>query len=133
MNNNKTDGVEYFADLLAQTSSLLNLSLSEIRKKYEDYPHCQITYFEGGIEEKSIEIRFDKEEITMACTFNTIEKCNSVYLFPDKNEVTEKFIKHLRKSHKYNFLKNRWKVMENYIKIQKLSKSANDICFMLHC
>ena len=86
MDNNNIVGIKSYYYLLQQITSLLNLSLPEIRQKYINYPYCLIDYFEKEVEEKSIEIRFDQEAFTMTCLFSSEGKCEFVYLFPDKNE-----------------------------------------------
>lgn len=129
MDNNNV-GINDYANLLQQINSLLNITLPEIKNKYRDYPHCLIDYFEKDVTEKSIEIRFDKEEYTMTCVFNIEGKCNIIYLFPDENETIEKFISYFKQTYDYNFIKNRWKASDIYIKIKELTPSSNDICCM---
>ncbi|NDV80228.1 hypothetical protein [Dysgonomonas sp. 511] len=128
--DNNTVGINGYANLLQQINSLLNITLPEIKNKYRDYPHCLIDYFEKDVTEKSIEIRFDKEEYTITCVFNKEGKCNIVYLFPDENETIEKCITYFKETYDYNFIKNRWKASDFYIKIKELTPSSNDICCM---
>lgn len=128
--DNNTVGIHDYANLLQQINSLLNITLSEIKNKYVDYPHCLIDYFEKDVTEKSIEIRFDKEEYTITCVFNTEGKCNTVYLFPDENETIEKFISYFKENYEYDFIKNRWETSFFYIKIKELAQSSNDIFCM---
>lgn len=54
MDNNNITGIKGYYYLLQQITSLLNLSLPEIRQKYINYPYCLIDYFEKGVEEKSL-------------------------------------------------------------------------------
>jgi len=126
MNNNKAVGIENYADFLQQISTLFSLTLPEIRDKYSKYPHCLIDYFENDVTEKSIEVRFDKNEYTLTCIFKSEEKCSSIYLFPDKDEMIEQLIFHLKENYDYSFIKNRWSVQNYYIKIRELTKSFND-------
>jgi hypothetical protein len=128
--DNNTVGINNYADLFQQINSLLNITLPEIKNKYGDYPHCLMDYFEKDVTERSIEIRFDQEEFTITCVFNTEGKCNCVYLFPDKNETIEKFISYFKDTYDYNFIKNRWETLDFYIKIKELTPSSNDICCM---
>lgn len=129
MDNNQTVGTANYANLHEQISTLLNLSLGEIKKKYADYPHCLVNYFEKGIEEISFEIRFDEEEVTIICTFDAEENCNVINLFPDKNEIMERFITYLKGTCDYDFLKNRWITSNHYVKVQQLS---DGFCFLFY-
>jgi hypothetical protein len=54
MDNNNIAGIKGYYYLLQQITSLLNLSLPEIRQKYINYPYCLIDYFEKNVEEKGI-------------------------------------------------------------------------------
>lgn len=132
-NNNIAVGIENYPDLLQQTCALLGLSLPEIKKKYADYPHCLIEHFEQGSEDKSMEIRFDKEERTITCLFNKDDKCDFVYLFPDKNEFIEEFILFLKDTCYYDFIKNYWKASNYYIKVKEIDPSSDDVCLMFYC
>jgi len=127
MDSNKNAGIEDNAGLLQQISTLLTLTLPEIRNRYSDYPYCLIDYFEREITEKSLEVRFDKEEITMTCTFNSMGDCNAVYLFPDKNEFIENFVTYLKEKSEFDFIRNRWKMSAYFIKIGELCQISNDI------
>lgn len=78
MDNNKIVSKKSYYNLLQLITSLLNLSLPEIRQKIADYPYCLIDYFEKGVEERSIEIRFAMDELTATCLFSNEDKCESV-------------------------------------------------------
>ena len=133
MENNKTAGLENYAGILRQVGVLLNLSLSEIKDKYADYPHCLTDYIEKGITEKSIEIRFDKDEMTMTCLFNTEEKCNCIFLFADNNRTIEEFIRYLMGAFDYCYLRSRWKATGYYIKVKEVCKFYDDFCLVMYC
>lgn len=132
MDNNNIVGIKSYYYLLQQITSLLNLSLPEIRQKYIDYPYCLIDYFEKDVEKKSIEIRFDEEEFTMNCLISSEGKCEFVYLFPDKNEYAEGFISYLEISQRYDYLMNRWAVSGCYIKAKAITHLSSDICLMFY-
>lgn len=132
MDNNKTTGVKDYAVILQRMSALLNLSFSEINKKHVNYPYCLINFFEEGRMDKTIEIRFDKEEITVTCGFDAKEKCKSVYLFPDENEIIEGFISYLKETFDYDYIKNRWKISGYYVALKEISKSPNDLCLVIY-
>ena len=120
MDNNNIAGIKGYYYQLQQITSLLNLSLLEIRQKYINYPYCLIDYFEKGVEEKSIEIRFDQEEFTLTCLFSNEGKCEFVYLFPDKNEYVKGFISYLEITQNYDYLMNRWAIPGCYIKAKAI-------------
>jgi len=132
MDNNNIIGIKSYYYLLQQITSLLDLSLPEIRQKYRNYPYCLIDYFEKDVEEKSIEIRFDQEEFTITCLFSDEGKCQSVYLFPDKNEYVTKFISYLEITQSYDYVKNRWTAPSCYIKAEAISHLSCDICLMFY-
>ncbi|MCC8145952.1 MAG: hypothetical protein LIO93_05850 [Bacteroidales bacterium] len=103
MDNNQTAfSLEDHAYLLQQISTLMNLTLFEIKYIYQSYPHCIIDYYEKDATEKSMEIRFDKEEVTITCTFNTEGNCNIIYLFADKREGIEMFIERMKEHLDYD-------------------------------
>lgn len=132
MDNNKIVGTKSYYYLLQQITSLLNLSLPEIRQKYINYPYCLIDYFEKDMQEKSIEIRFAQEEFTMTCLFSSDGKCEFVYLFPDKNEYVERFISYLEITQSYDYLMNRWTTPGCYIKAKAITQLSSDICLMFY-
>lgn len=132
MDNNKTVGIVNYSYLLQEITAFFNLSLQEIKKKYADYPLCLMDYFEAGIEEKSIEIRFDQEGITITCEINNDSKCQFVYLFPDKNEFAEKFVLFLKDTYDYDFIKNRWIASGFYITVKKIDRLSSEICLMFY-
>ena len=131
MDNKNAVGTCNYADILQQTENLLNCSYQEIKSKYEGHPHCEISYFEEGLKDKSIEVRFDDQELTMTCIFNSDSVCKSIFLFPDKEEVNHKFIAHLTEVYEYDFINMIWIDSGFYIKIKRVTWSVNDVCFMV--
>lgn len=99
MENKKTIITKNYADLVEHTISTLHLSYSEIKMKYANYPLCVSNYFENGVENKFIEIRFDKDEASITCTFDDAENCDFVYLFLDSNEIARGLILYLKCHH----------------------------------
>jgi len=133
MDNNQTVlSKENYSYLLQQISTLMKLTLSEIRYIYEAYPQCIMDFHENNVTEQSIEIRFDKEEVTVTCTFNPEGNCNIIYLFADKRETIERFIDYLKDSFDYDFIKSRWVKKEYYIKIKELTYLPYDIYLMFY-
>lgn len=121
---------EYYAELIKHASSVLKLSQEQIREKYADYPICLIEYIEKEDHENSIEIRFDKEKITLTCTFNNYKSCDSVFLFPDSDQLIEGFVSYLIENYNFNFLKNRFSLPNCYAKVKELKELPHNICLV---
>ena len=133
MDNNQKDlDIENYTCLLQQINALMKLTLSEIRYIYESYPHCIIDYCEKEVAEKLIEIRFDKQEVSITCTFNAEGKCNIIYLFSDKRETIEKLIHYLKAKHEYSYIKKRWTVSAYYACIKETSDSPYGVYVMFY-
>ena len=90
--------------IIEQASSVLKLSISQIKEKYTDYPLYLIDYIEKDIQEKSIEIRFHKEGVTLTCTFDKDGNCDESFLFPDDAQLIEDFVSYLTDHHDYSFM-----------------------------
>jgi len=132
MDNNKIAGIENYAGILQRIDALFNLSLPEIKKKYKGYPICVVDYSEKGKEEKSIEIRFDEEEITITCLFNTEEKCNFIYLFSDNDETIEGCISYFKDTFEYNYIENRWTTPHCFIRVKETKRLSDNICLVFY-
>ncbi|RHJ92099.1 hypothetical protein [Parabacteroides bouchesdurhonensis] len=131
-NNQKAINIDDFSCLLQQIGSLMSLTLPGIKYIYETYTHCIIDYYEQDVTEKSIEIRFDTEEVTVTCTFNPKGNCNMIYLFSDKRQTIENLIDYLKKRYEYDFIKNRWTVSGYYVCIKKTSYPPYDIYVLFY-
>lgn len=121
-------GRDKYANLNQQISSLFNLTLIEIRKKYLDYPHCLIEYFEKGYTEKAVELCFDELEITITCMFNAGGQCNRLYLYADRIEIIEELISYMNATYDYNFMKSRWEISYYYLKVIDADSISNEVC-----
>jgi hypothetical protein len=133
MENNKTVCRENHANLLELPKSLLNLSLQEIREKYTNHSICLIEYIEKDINEKTIEIRFDKEEVTLSGLFDSKGICIKSYLFPDKNELVENLIVYLAQTYDFDYMENKWTVQQHcHIKAQKLCRTEFELYLMFY-
>jgi len=128
--DNKNIATNSYTDIFLQAGNLLNSSFQEIKTKYADYPHCEMNYFEKGMMDKSIEIRFDEQEFTIICTFNSDEISDYIILFPDKEETIHGFIGYLAKAYDYDFIKTRWITPDYFIKIRELTQAVCDIGFV---
>lgn len=132
MNNLDYETVGSAAGLLSHIPVLLNLTLQEINTVYAGRPHCMTDYFEAGTEEKSIEIRFDREEFTLTCVFRPDGFCKCVFLFPDKEETVRLLIAFFTRAYEYDFIKTRWSTGSYYISVQEYDELLIPLCFMFY-
>lgn len=121
---------QIYSKIIEQASSVLKLSISQIKEKYTDYPLYLIDYIEKDIQEKSIEIRFHKEEITLTCTFDKDGNCDESFLFPDDDQLIEGFVSYLTDHHDYSFMRSRFMLGNCYLKIKELKEQRSDICLV---
>ena len=121
---------QIYSKIIEQASSVLKLSISQIKEKYTGYPLYLIDYIEKDIQEKSIEIRFHKEEITLTCTFDKDGNCDESFLFPDDDQLIEGFVSYLTDHHDYSFMRSRFMLGNCYLKIKELKEQRSDICLV---
>lgn len=121
---------QLYSKIIEQASSVLKLSISQIKEKYTDYPLYLIDYIEKDIQEKSIEIRFSKEGITLTCTFDKDGNCDESFLFPDDDQLIEDFVGYLTDHHDYSFMRSRFMLGNCYLKIKELKEQRSDICLV---
>lgn len=121
---------QLYSKIIEQASSVLKLSISKIKEKYTDYPLYLIDYIEKDIQEKSIEIRFHKEGITLTCTFDKDGNCDESFLFPDDAQLVEDFVSYLTDHHDYSFMRSRFMLGNCYLKIKELKEQRSDICLV---
>lgn len=121
---------QLYSKIIEQASSVLKLSISQIKEKYTDYPLYLIDYLEKDIQEKSIEIRFSKEGITLTCTFDKDGNCDESFLFPDDAQLIEDFVSYLTDHHDYSFMRSRFMLGNCYLKIKELKEQRSDVCLV---
>lgn len=121
---------QLYSKIIDQASSVLKLSISQIKEKYTDYPLYLIDYIEKDIQEKSIEIRFHKEGVTLTCTFDKDGNCDESFLFPDDDQLIEGFVSYLTDHHDYSFMRSRFMLGNCYLKIKELKEQRSDICLV---
>lgn len=121
---------QIYSKIIEQASSVLKLSISQIKEKYTDYPLYLIDYIEKDIQGKSIEIRFHKEGITLTCTFDKDGNCDESFLFPDDDQLIEDFVGYLTDHHDYSFMRSRFMLGNCYLKIKELKEQRSDICLV---
>lgn len=132
MTTKETLSEKYYAKFIEHAISVLKLSLSQIKEKYVDYPLCIMDYIEKDIHEKSIEVRFDKEEVTLTCTFNENGNCDATFLFPDNDEMIEGFVGYLTDHHDYSFVRSRFMLGNCYLKVKELKEQRSNICLVFY-
>ena len=121
---------QLYSKIIEQASSVLKLSISQIKEKYTDYPLYLIDYIEKDIQEKSIEIRFHKEGVTLTCTFDKDGNCNESFLFPDDDQLIEDFVGYLTDHHDYSFMRSRFMLGNCYLKIKELKEQRSNVCLV---
>lgn len=121
---------QLYSKIIEQASSVLKLSISQIKEKYTDYPLYLIDYIEKDIQEKSIEIRFHKEGVTLTCTFDKDGNCDESFLFPDDDQLIEDFVSYLTDHHDYSFMRSRFMLGNCYLKIKELQEQRSNICLV---
>lgn len=132
MTTKETLSEQFYTELIGHASSVLKLSLSQIKEKYIDYPLCLMDYIEKDIHEKSIEVRFDKEGVTLTCTFNNEGNCDSTFLFPDSDQLIEDFVDYLTDNHDYSFVRSRFMLGNCYLKVKELKEQKSNLCLFFY-
>lgn len=130
MKNNKTRKKPVCSTIFQEILALLKLSLSEIEKNYTDRPRRLLNYYKDDMTEKSFEIRFEQEQVTLSCTFDKKDICKDVYLFADNYTLIEKFVCFLEESYDFNFEKKKWILQDCDIEVKGIGRSLSDFCFV---
>jgi len=121
---------QQYIDIIGHASSMLNLSLFQIKEKYSDYPMCLMEYIEKETHEEGIEIRFDKEKVTITCIGNNNKECISVFLFPDDNGFIDDIVGYSKSNYDYSYLKSRFILNSCFMKVKE-SKELKDNIYLL--
>lgn len=123
-------GAEDVAGLIEQVSSLVTLSLQEVKRRYADNPFCMTEYAGKEEGERSLEIRLDKAQVTVTCTFNPCGVCECVYLFPDDSGFIDRLSAYMAEAYDYEFAAKRWVGPHGYIRIEP-SPFCDDETFLV--
>lgn len=129
MENTPKSAQNHILNLISNASSVLDYSLTEIRKKYSEMPICLMEYIEKGIQENIFEIRFDDGNTTLSCGFDNKNQCNICYLFFDDLKMINDYILYLNDKHDYDFIQSRWILPNCYLKIKVMK---DDTCFLFY-
>ncbi len=89
--------------LIEESCDALKLSYQELKEKYKDYSHYLIDYIEDGVCDPVIEVRFDEQLATLAFNFDENKHCIASFLFFDKSDDEDSFIRYLNKDTEYDF------------------------------
>ena len=128
----ETISQQHYIDIIGHASSMLNLSLFQIKEKYADYPMRLMEYIEKEEHEEGIEIRFDKEEVTITCIGNDNKECISVFFFPDDNQFIEDVVGYLKEHYDYSYLKSRFILDNCFMKIKEDKELKDNIYLLLY-
>lgn len=85
-----------------------------------------MNYTEDEVDENIIEIRLEKEQATLTCTFDDDNKCVCTFLFPDYAEITH-YVDYFNRQYQYDFIKGGWILPNCYLAINKIQQ---DTCFI---
>ncbi len=132
MTTKETISKQYYSKFIKHASSALKLSLAQIKERFADYPLYLINYMEKDIHEISIEIRFDKENTTLTCTFNAAGNCDAIFLFPDNDKLIEEFVSYLAERYEYSFMRSRFMLDDCYLKVKELKEHKSHICLIFY-
>lgn len=120
---------EDFKNLIQHSTSMLDLSSSELKQRYAAYALCLMNYIEKETSENLIEIRFDKEKATVSCLLDEEGKCIDTFLFLDNTCDEDALIDYLVEAFDYNFKKGCWIASECYIKTKETEDCTYFYCF----
>lgn len=123
-------GAEKSDGLIERVSSLLTLSLQEVKRIYAKNPFCITEYAGKEEEELSLEIRLDKAEVTVTCMFGPDGMCKAVYLFPDDSKLIDLLAASMAETYDYEFATKRWVGPHGYIRIEP-SPFCDDETFLV--
>jgi len=126
----ETPSQKQYIDIIGHASSMLNLSLFQIKEKYSDYPMCLMEYIEKEEHEEGIEIRFNNDKVTMTCIGNDKKECISVYLFPDNNGFIDDIVGYSKSNYDYSYLKSRFILDSCFMKLKE-SKELKDNIYLI--
>ncbi len=126
----KTFNEKIFSMLITHACSALRLTAKQIKEKFHLYPVCVINYYEKEETDYAIEIRFDNEQSTITCLFDTNHRSDSASIFPDHLCLLADYVNYLNSAYEYDYIGCRWILPNGYLYIKK---SKSDVCFMISC
>jgi hypothetical protein len=121
--------LKVFPNLIASASSLLNLSDRQIWERFNHYPICFIDFYEKEERQKSVEIRFDREQTSITCLFDESNRCDFAFIIPDHLNPLADFVNFFNAIYDFDAVRCRW-ILANGFLSQKRSKEG--VCFMIN-
>jgi len=118
------------SDFITQANSLLSLSERQIWERFREYPICFMDLWEKDERQKSVEIRFDNEQISITCLFNTEGRCDYAFITPDHSSPTADYVNFFNAIYEYDSFRCRWVMANGYLS-QK--KTSSGLLFMVNC
>lgn len=88
---------QHCAEFIKHVCSNLRLSFTQLKDKYATYSTVALESIDAGDNQKNLEIRLGNEDITMTCSFNEGDTCESIFLFPDCDYFVRDMLKYLRR------------------------------------
>ncbi len=105
--------------LIDYAVSVLKQSIQSIRDMFP-FKEIHIMDNPGSNDNESIlEVRFDKEEVTLSCSLDAEKRCKSAYLFPDDSGSLMNYINFLNETYVYDYLKSRWVLASCYVSVKR--------------
>jgi len=116
MQNNKNILKDSFTRLIQETQVLLDMPSQEFKNKYNGLIEC----IDKGTGKNTIEIRLNKEEITISCLTNERKQCTDIYFFFDKIEDEDAFIDYLVDYFDYSFKNGTWLLTDCLVRTKEI-------------
>lgn len=123
---------QWYIELIKYASSTLTLSLAQIQIQYSEHSLCIMDYIVKDIPQKCLEIRLNKEEITLICFFNYKENCISTFLFPDDPKLIDNFVGYLTEYADYSFVKSRFSLDNCFLEVQSIRGLEENTCLVFY-
>lgn len=105
-----------FRKLIRQAHGLLGISPQELKNEYAGL----LQRVDSGTSGKAIEIRLNKENVTISCLIDKHVYCTDIYFFFDRKEDKDAFLGHLVNCVDYSFRKGEWLLADCSIKTEKI-------------
>lgn len=118
--------------MIKYVSSTLILSLAQIQIQYSEHSLYVMDYIVKDIPQKCLEIRLNKEEITLTCFFNYKENCISTFLFPDDIKFIDDFVDHLIECSDSEFIKNIFSSDNCFLEVQCIRGLEENMCLVFY-
>ncbi len=120
-----------FSTLITHSTLALNISFQTVKDKYRDYSLCLKECLSTDACKKTIEIRFDKEQALLVCTFDSNNICERVEIHADNGVIMKQFVDYLVRNYYYNHLGGRWEVAGSFLRIRETDDMKNRVYLVL--